>query len=47
MTDKEEIKELLSKEEIMFEEKYSGSSSYMRKSLILDNFDKIRLIISN
>lgn len=30
------------KEEIIFEEKYSGSSINMRKSLILDDFDRLR-----
>ncbi len=42
MTEKEDLKELLSKEEVMFEEKYSGSAFNMRKSLILDDFDKLK-----
>jgi len=42
LTEKEEIKQILQREEVMFEEKYSGNALNMRKSLILDNFDQLR-----
>ncbi len=42
MTDSEEIKELLEKEEVMLKEKYSGNIFNMRKSMILDDFDKLK-----
>lgn len=31
----------------MFEEKYSGNPGNMRKSLILDDFDKLRAITNH
>lgn len=44
MTDCEEIRDLISKEEIIFEEKYSTSSLQMRKSLILDDFQGLKIL---
>ena len=47
MSEKEEIVELLLKEEELYEEKFNNSSqqsscSKLRKSLILDDFDKLK-----
>lgn len=43
MTKKEELLDLIMKEEAIFEEKFSGGYLQMRKSLILDDFEKLRI----
>eukprot|EP00347_Sterkiella_histriomuscorum_P008302 403345605 len=47
LTDEIELKDLMSKEETMFEEKFSANSSNLRKSLVLDDFEKLRAITNS
>jgi hypothetical protein len=42
LTEKDDLKELLKREETMFEEKFSGNALLLRKSMVLDNFDKLK-----
>ena len=38
----DELKELMVREETLFEEKFSGNSLLLRKTMVLDNFDKLK-----
>ena len=42
LTEKDELKELLKREETMFEEKFTRNALLLRKSMVLDNFDKLK-----
>ena len=38
----EDLKEIMKREETLFEEKFSGNSLLLRKTMVLDNFDKLK-----